>query len=251
MADTVFIDRTDGPSLAVAATPGSGPTVVWLGGFNSDMTGTKAVALEAWAEGQGRGYIRFDYAGHGQSHGRFEDGTIGQWRSDALAVIDHCTTGPVVLVGSSMGGWIALLVALARPQRVAGIVLVAPAPDFTEDLMWAGFPDAVKDQILTTGSWLRPSAYGEAPYPITRALIEDGRNHLLLRAPIPVTVPVRILHGQADPDVPWQRSLSLMEQLAGDDVTATFVKDGDHRLSTPRDLALLSATLEQLLAAIP
>lgn len=251
MADTVFIDRTDGPSLAVAATPGSGPTVVWLGGFNSDMTGTKAVALEAWAEGRGHGYIRFDYAGHGQSHGRFEDGTIGQWRADALAVIDHCTTGPVVLVGSSMGGWIALLVALARPQRVAGIVLVAPAPDFTEDLMWAGFPDAVKDQILTTGRWLRPSAYGEAPYPITRALIEDGRNHLLLRAPIPVTVPVRILHGQADPDVPWQRSLSLMEQLAGDDVTATFVKDGDHRLSTPRDLALLSATLEQLLAAIP
>lgn len=251
MADTVFIDRPDGPALAVAATPGTGPAVVWLGGFHSDMTGTKAVALEAWAEARGRACVRFDYSGHGQSQGRFEDGTISQWRADALAVIDQCTSGPLVLVGSSMGGWIALLVALARPQRVAGIVLIAPAPDFTEDLMWAGFPDAVKEQILTAGSWLRPSAYGEEPYPITRALIEDGRGHLLLREPIPVTVPVRILHGQADPDVPWQRSLTLMERLAGSDVMATFVKDGDHRLSTPRDLALLSATVDELLTRVP
>lgn len=251
MAEPVFLDRSDGPALAVAATPGTGPTVIWLGGFHSDMTGTKAVALEAWAESRGQGYLRFDYSGHGQSQGRFEDGTISQWRADALAVVDRCTTGPLVLVGSSMGGWIALLVALARPERVAGIVLIAPAPDFTEDLMWATFPDAVKAQILNEGSWQRPSAYGDEPYPITRALIEDGRNHLLLQAPIPVSVPVRVLHGQADPDVPWQRSLQLMEQLATPDVAATFVKDGDHRLSTPRDLALLTATLEQLLHRIP
>lgn len=250
MAETVFLDRADGPALAVAATPGTGPTVVWLGGFHSDMTGTKAVALEAWAAALGSAYVRFDYSGHGQSHGRFEDGTISQWRDDALAVIDRCTSGPLVLVGSSMGGWIALLVALARPQRVTGIVLIAPAPDFTEDLMWAEFPDTVKDQIMTAGSWLRPSAYGEEPYPITRALIEDGRQHRLLGGPINITVPVRILHGQADPDVPWQRSLLLMDRLAGPDVMATFVKDGDHRLSTPRDLALLSATVEQLLAHI-
>jgi pimeloyl-ACP methyl ester carboxylesterase len=250
MAATQFIQGPSGHDLAYAATPGTGPTVVWLGGFHSDMTGTKAVALEAWAQGAGRSFLRVDYSGHGQSGGRFEDGTIGQWRADTLAVLDACTAGPLVLVGSSMGGWMALLAALARPEQIVGMVLVAPAPDFTEDLMWAEFPDDVRGQIMDTGSWPRPSAYGEEPYPITRQLIEDGRQHLLLGAPIPLEVPIHILHGQQDADVPWQRSLLLMERLSGQDVAVTFVKDGDHRLSTPRDIALLTGTVQRLLDRI-
>jgi pimeloyl-ACP methyl ester carboxylesterase len=241
------LDTPEERRIAWIGHDGSGPTVVWLGGFNSDMTGTKAVALDAWAQRTGRSFVRFDYSGHGASSGRFEDGTVSQWLEDALAVIDASTKGPLVLVGSSMGGWISLLVSKARRERVRAMCLIAPAPDFTEDLMWAGFPAEVREQIVTEGVWLRPSAYG-APYPITRALIEDGRSRLVLRSAIPFGGPVRILHGQHDDEVPWQRSLQLAEALETADVRTTFVKSGDHRLSSPQEIALLLATVEELVA---
>lgn len=230
--------------LAYEAAPGAGPTVVWLGGFRSDMTGTKAEALAAWARRRARAFLRFDYSGHGASGGRFEDGSIGAWRADALAALDHKSEGPLVLVGSSMGGWIALLAALARPERVKALVLIAPAPDFTERLMWPSLPAEAQSAIADTGVWLRPSAYGDGPYPITRTLIEDGRRWLLLDRPIPFHGPVRILHGQADPDVPWRLSLELAERLASPDVALSFIKDGDHRLSRPQDIARLLAAVE-------
>lgn len=223
---------------------------MFLSGFMSDMTGTKAVALEEWAVGQGLAYTRFDYQGHGASSGRFADGTIGLWADDALAVLDAVTSGPQILVGSSMGGWMMLLTALRRPERVAGLVGIAPAPDFTDDLMWDLFDEDIRRAIREEGVWLRPSEYGPEPQPITRALIEDGRNHLLLRGPIGVTAPVRVLHGMRDPDVPWQRSLTLAEKLATDDVRLTFVKDGDHRLSRPQDIALLCRTVADLVAEL-
>jgi pimeloyl-ACP methyl ester carboxylesterase len=234
-----------GRTLAFQRSAGRGPTLVWLCGFGSDMTGTKAAALHAHADKIGRAFLRFDYSGCGQSAGAFEDGTIGRWRDDALAMLDAQTEGPLVLVGSSMGGWIALLAARARSDRVKALVLIAPAPDFTERLMWPELDDDARRQIMEEGRWLRPSDYG-APQPITRALIEDGRNHLLLGAPIPFDGPVRILHGQADPDVPWGLSLELAERLTSENVRVTFVKNGDHRLSTPSDLALLCATVDEV-----
>lgn len=244
------LERGDGAVLAyhrVRGPDNGAPGVVWLGGFHSDMGGTKALALDAWARAQGRSYVRFDYFGHGESAGAFEDGTISHWRDDALAVLDALTTGPQVLVGSSMGGWLALLAALARPQRVAGLVLIAPAPDFTQRLMWDVFADDVRAEIETTGRWMRPSAYGEDPYPVTRALIEDGRRHLLLDQPsLPIRVPVRILHGLEDADVPWTLAHTLMEKLESADVTLTLVKGGDHRLSEPAQLSLLTRTVAEL-----
>jgi pimeloyl-ACP methyl ester carboxylesterase len=231
-----------GDSLAFLRSAGSGPALVWLCGFGSDMAGTKAEALHRWADGAGRAFLRFDYSGCGRSAGAFEEGTVGRWRDDALAMIDSASEGPLVLIGSSMGGWIALLAALARPDRVKALVLIAPAPDFTERLMWPELDEAARAAILQQGRWLRPSDYGE-PQPITRALIEDGRTHLLLGGPIAFDGPVRILHGQADPDVPWGLSLELAERLTSEDVRVTFVKSGDHRLSTPQDLALLTATV--------
>ncbi|CAO3416076.1 alpha/beta hydrolase [Azospirillum endophyticum] len=226
--------------------PGVMPGVMFLGGFMSDMTGGKATTLEAWAVERGLSFTRFDYQGHGASSGRFADGTIGLWADDALAVLDEVTTGPQILVGSSMGGWMMLLTALRRPERVAGLVGIAPAPDFTEDLMWDIFDADVRRQILEEGVWNRPSEYGPEPQPITRALIEDGRTHLLLRGPIAFDGPVRLLHGQRDPDVPWQLSLRIAEALTGDDVRVTLVKDGDHRLSRPQDLDLLCRTVGAL-----
>ncbi|MBP2301946.1 alpha/beta hydrolase family protein [Azospirillum picis] len=230
------------------------PGVMFLGGFMSDMTGGKATALERWAVAQGLSFTRFDYQGHGASSGRFADGTIGLWADDALAVLDQVTSGPQILVGSSMGGWMMLLTALRRPERVAGLVGIAPAPDFTEELMWDIFDEGVRRQILEDGVWNRPSDYGPEPQPITRALIEDGRSHLLLRNPgggpsgasIAFDGPVRLLHGQRDPDVPWQLSLRIAEALTGDDVSVTLVKDGDHRLSRPQDLDLLCRTVGAL-----
>ena len=221
---------------------------MWLPGFKSEMVSLKATALADFARQQGVSMARFDYSGHGRSGGAFADGTISDWLADTLAVIDAATDGPLVLVGSSMGGWLALLAARARSARVRALVLIAPAPDFTERLMWPELTEAARQAIMTAGHWDRPSAYGDAPTPITRALIEDGRRHLLLDAPIPFAGPVRILHGQADPDVPWRLSLELAERLTSDDVRVTFVKDGDHRLSTPRDIALLEATVEALCA---
>lgn len=222
--------------------PAQGPAIVWLGGFRSDMLATKAEALAAWGASCSRATLRFDYTGHGFSEGRFEDATISVWLADTLALVDaEAGPGPV-LVGSSMGGWLALLAARALKQRgtpVSGLVLIAPAVDFTEELMWATMPDAVRTEIMMTGRWLRPSAYSPEPYPITRALIEDGRKHRLFGGPIEPGCPVAILQGMADPDVPWQHAMKLVEHLPADDVTLTLIKDGDHRLSRDSDIALL------------
>ncbi len=239
------IDRGDGLQLAFERIAGRGPTFVFLCGFHSEMNGTKGAYLARWAADTGRAFLRMDYSGHGRSGGRFDDGTIGRWRDDALAVIDAASDGSLVLIGSSMGGWMALLTALARPQRVQALLLIAPAPDFTEALLWKDLPEDAKREIMSQGQWLRPSAY-EAPYPITRALIEEGRNHLLLGKPIPFAGKVRILQGQADPDVPWRHALALANDLTTADLVFTLIKDGDHRLSRPQDLARLIATAEEL-----
>ena len=229
--------------LAYQMQEGRAPAVVFLPGFRSDMLGTKAEYLAQWFAARERGFVRFDYSGHGASDGAFVDGTISRWRDDALAVIDQLTQGPIVLVGSSMGGWIALLAALARPDRVARLVGIAPAPDFTEALIWQALSPVDRQTLLRDGVLMTPSAYGP-PVPITRALIEDGRRHLLLHAPIALAMPVRLLHGQRDRDVPWQRSLTLGERLTSEDVQMTLIKDGDHRLSRVGDLEGLGVLVE-------
>ena len=236
----------DGETLAYHHAPGREPGILFCGGFMSDMTGTKALALEAFARDRGQAFTRFDYRGHGQSSGAFRDGTIGKWKADALAILDAVTTGPVIVVGSSMGGWIALLLALARPERVAGLVGIAAAPDFTEDLMWGEFDESVRRTLTTERVYLEPSEYSDEPYTITMDLIEDGRTHLIMRGPIPITAPVRLLHGMRDTSVPHRLSVLLAERLETDDVQVHLVKDGDHRLSTERDLALLTGTLSEL-----
>jgi pimeloyl-ACP methyl ester carboxylesterase len=240
-----ILELPGGGRLAYHRTAGAGPGVVFLGGFASDMTGTKATALEAWARRRGRAFLRFDYRGHGQSSGRFEDGTIGAWRDDALAALDRLTDGPQILVGSSMGGWIMLLAALARPERVAGLVGIAPAPDFTEDLMWARMTEDQQRAVEQQGVWHMPSDYGD-PVPIARDLIREGRDHLLLRDAIELPCPVRLIQGTEDEDVPWQWALKLQDALAGDDVETTLVKGADHRLSSDRDLRRLEAVLDRL-----
>jgi pimeloyl-ACP methyl ester carboxylesterase len=244
----------DARRIAVRKQSGTAPGIFWLGGFKSDMRGTKAEALAEHATRSGRAYVRFDYSGHGESGGRFEDGTITRWLEDALAVFEAHARGPQIAVGSSMGGWIALLLARALAQRpeknakLAGLVLIAPAPDFTEALMWSAFSPAVQREIEEKGSWQRPSAYGEEPYPITRMLIEDGRKHLLLDKPIELGCPVRILQGVQDPDVPYAHAMRLVSCLAQDDVVLTLVKDGDHRLSRPEDIERLLRTVDELAA---
>jgi pimeloyl-ACP methyl ester carboxylesterase len=244
-AETIgFLDR-DGARLAWRRVAGRGPTVVWLGGFASDMTGTKAQALADWAKAAGRDFLRFDYFGHGASDGDFREGTITRWRADALAVIDELTQGPVVLVGSSMGGWISCLVALSRSERAAAMVLVAPAADFTEKLMKPGFPKAVLEIIAREGEYVVPSRYGDG-YPITRTLLEDGGRWSILDEMVPIRCPVRILHGGADPDVPWRHGLDLALAIEGEDVTFTLIKDGDHRLSRDQDLVRLIALVAGL-----
>lgn len=249
MEITGRLDRGDGVELAWARREGRTPTVVFLPGFRSDMTGDKAMALVSFCAEHGQAMVRFDYSGHGSSGGQFEDGTIGQWAEDALAVIDHQSEGPLILVGSSMGGWIALLAALARTERLAALIGIAAAPDFTEALMWQAMTFEERATVMRAGVLNVPSQYGE-PYPITRALIEDGRGRLLLNDPIPIDCPVRLLHGQCDPDVPWEMSLRIAVQLTSEDVQVTLVKDGDHRLSRPRDLALLCRTLAPLLGEV-
>ena len=246
MEQTGSLDRGDGVALAWAKTVGRAPTVVFLGGYRSDMSGSKAAALAEWAARHGQAFLRFDPSGHGASGGAFEHGTIGIWTADALAVIDAHAPGSLVLVGSSMGGWLAVLVALARPGRVQALVGIAAAPDFTEDLMWASMLPAERATLLQDGVLLVPSDYG-APAPVTRDLIEDGRTHLILRDPIPLDIPVRLLHGQVDRDVPWESSLRLAARLASHDVEVTLIKDGDHRLSRPADLARLVRTLDLVL----
>ena len=210
------------------------------------MTGIKATFLDEFCAARGLGLLRFDYSGHGASSGRFEDGTIGRWLEDAIAIIDRASEGRLILVGSSMGGWIMLLAALARPGRVAGLIGLAPAPDFTEALIWDGLTDDERDRLSRTGRLEIPSDYSEEPTIFTRALIEEGRRHLLLSAPIGIRCPVRLLHGMADPDVPYRLSLELAQRVAGEDVRVTLIKNGDHRLSRADDLALLGATLEEL-----
>ncbi|MEL6728172.1 MAG: alpha/beta hydrolase [Pseudomonadota bacterium] len=229
--------------------PQTGPTFVWLSGFKSDMSGSKVTVLEAWAKAQGHGVLAFDYSGHGLSGGAFEDGTISAWREDALATIEGLTSGSLILVGSSMGGWMALLSALALENRVAAMVLIAPAPDFTQKLMWPEFSAAQQAEILEQGQTLRPSDYGD-PYPITRALIEDGKQWALLDAPITLTMPIRILQGQEDPDVPWQHAFKLVDVLQSEDVVFSLIKDGDHRLSRDQDIARLVATCGELVGVV-
>jgi pimeloyl-ACP methyl ester carboxylesterase len=237
-------------SIAVRRRKGRLPALIWLGGFKSDMKGTKAEAVDRWAAEQGRACIRFDYSGHGESGGAFADGTIGRWLEESRAVFSQFCDSPAVAIGSSMGGWISLLLARdIREGRVpgggslAGLVLIAPAVDFTEALMWERFTPEIRTQIETTGSWQRPSEYSAEPYLITRQLIEDGRNHLLLGGLIETGCPVRILQGVKDEDVPWEHAVALVSRIARDDVVLTLVKDGDHRLSRPEDI-------ERLLAAV-
>ena len=241
--------------IAVRAREGGLPGLFWLGGFKSDMQGTKAVALDAWAAGRNRACVRFDYSGHGESGGDFADGTIGRWLEEGVAVFERFCEGPQIVIGSSMGGWMALLLAreLARRQysqdqasraSLKALVLIAPAPDFTEELMWKGFSPEARRQIETTGVWLRPSEYGD-PYPITRKLIEEGRNHLLLGGAIEVGCPVHILQGAKDPDVPWKHAFALAHRLPADDVVLTMIQDGDHRLSRPQDIARILAAVAE------
>lgn len=238
----------DGATLAYCRRLGAGPGVIFCGGFSSDMTGTKAMALDQWSQRRGRAFVRFDYQGHGASSGRFQDGTIGGWTADALAVLDQATEGPQILVGSSMGGWIMLLLALARPERIAGLVGVACAADFTETMIWNRLDSATRLQLQRDGVIYAPSCYeDEEPYAITLRLIEEARRHLLLeRETLPIACPVRLLHGMRDPDAPWETSPRVAERLASDDVQVVLVKDGEHRMSRASDLALLLKLLEEV-----
>jgi pimeloyl-ACP methyl ester carboxylesterase len=239
-------------AIAVRALAGASPGLFWLGGYKSDMKGTKAQALADWAAERGRACVRFDYSGHGESEGAFTDGTIGRWLAESLAVFDACCRGPQVLIGSSMGGWLALLLVRALRNRcersaasVAGLVLIAPAIDFTEELMWKRFTPEIKRELEIKGVWERPSQYSPEPYLVTRRLIEDGRNHLLLGGMIETGCPVRILQGVMDPDVPWQHAKALIARFACDDVVLTLVKDGDHPLSRPEDIERLIRAVEE------
>lgn len=242
------LDRRDGHSIAYHAVPGKSPGVVFCSGFNSDMTGTKAAALAAWAEHSGHAFLRFDYFGHGRSSGDFVQGTIGRWRDDALAAIDLLTAGPLILVGSSMGGWIALSAALARPKRIAGLVLIAPAPDFTDGIVERLTPPQRAD-LDAKGYYEQPSQYSSGPTRISKVLLDDGARHRLLDKPLPFAGPVRILQGMADPDVPWNHALKVAETVQSPDLRLTLFKQGDHRLSKDSEIAALTGAVEELCAA--
>lgn len=243
---TDHLTTPQGRRIAHHRTPGQGPGVVFLGGFMSDMTGSKAMFLQDWAERQGRAFLRFDYSGHGQSSGAFEDGCIGDWAEDAMAAIVALTDGPQVLVGSSMGGWIALQIARALPDRIKGIVGIAAAPDFTEDSMWAGFSAAQRAELMDQGRIVIPSDYSAEGYPITRRLIQDGRQRLVLRTPLSLPFPVRLLQGTADRDVPVDVALRLMDHADCPDLRLTLVKGADHRFSTPECLAMIATAVEEV-----
>lgn len=241
---------SDGRRIAYCQTHGKSPGVIFLPGFKSDMTGTKALALEKFCYNRKQSFLRFDYTGHGKSSGDFEDGTIGQWSRDAITALDELCEGPQVLVGSSMGGWIMLLVALARPKYIAGLVGIAAAPDFTEDLIENEFLPEQINIIEKQGYIEIPNCYNEDPYKITKALLNDGRNHLLLKSEIPIDCPVRLIHGDEDQDVNWQTSLRLANKLRSQNVETLFVKGGDHRLSEPRDLNRMCRILDSLLVQL-
>lgn len=244
--DMQMLVTAQGREIAYERTPGDRPGVVFLGGFRSDMTGTKALFLHDWAKRTGRGFLRFDYSGHGASGGDFLDGTIGDWFEDALAAL-ALTAGPQVLVGSSMGGWIALLLARAVPERVAGLVGIAAAPDFTEDSIWAGFSNAERTELAAKGQIAVPSEYTPEPYVITRKLIEEGRKRLVLRQALDLPFPVRLLQGTADVDVPQAVALRLLAHATSPDMRLTLVKGADHRFSSPECLALIEAAVEDIL----
>jgi len=245
-------DGAERRAIAVRAQAGAAPGLFWLGGYKSDMKGTKAAALADWAAEASRACVRFDYSGHGESEGAFTDGTIGRWLADSLAVFDACCEGPQILIGSSMGGWLALLLTRELKRRghngaaaIAGMVLIAPAVDFTEELMWKRFTPEIKRELEDKGVWARPSQYSPEPYLVTRRLIEEGRKHLLLGSLIETGCPVRILQGVEDPDVPWRHAVELTSRLASDDVVLTLVKDGDHRLSRPEDIERMIAAVKE------
>lgn len=230
--------------IAVRIRKGDGPPLIWLGGFRSEMRSTKATALDVWAQKTGRAFIRFDYSGHGESEGAFEEGTISRWLEEALCILTQSVKTKPILVGSSMGGWISLLLAriLMRkhsPLTPLGLVLIAPATDFTEELMWERFPESIQKAVMKQGCYRLPSPYSDDPYPITKGLIVDGRQHLLFGRPIAIGCRAHILQGMKDPDVPWQHALKLVEHLPGDSTTLTLIQDGDHRLSRPEDLKRL------------
>lgn len=242
-----FLSTAQGRRIAYRQTPGQGPGVVFLGGFKSDMEGTKAQFLHDWAVARGRAFLRFDYSGHGASSGEFLDGAIGDWFQDARAAIEALTTGPQVIVGSSMGGWISLLLSRVLPQRFAGLVTVAAAPDFTEDSMWSAMTEVQRQQLLREGCLALPSEYSDSPYIITRRLIEEGRQNLVLRSPLPLPFPTRLLQGSADSDVPPAVALRLFDHVTGPDIRLTLVKGADHRFSTPDCLDHLAAAVQEVL----
>jgi hypothetical protein len=248
MSETRGRLEADGASLAWRRVGGRGRTLVWLGGFRSEMAGTKADALSEWASARGRDFLRFDYSGHGGSGGAFEDGSITRWRADVLAVMDALTEGTVVLAGSSMGGWLACLAAMARPERIAGLLLVAPAADFTSALLEPSLPPEARIAIARDGAWRRPSLYDPAGYPITRRLLEDGARWSILPGPVPIKAPTRILQGGEDPDVPWRHALEMSLALESNDVVFSLIRDGDHRLSRVADIARLTAFADELTA---
>jgi len=241
-----YLPTTNNLNLAYYQNAGKSPGIIFCGGFMSDMTGAKAMALETFCQAQGQAFVRFDYQGHGQSEGEIAAGTIGQWLTDTLAVIDQLTQGPQILIGSSMGGWLATLAALARPERIKGLITIAAAPDFTEELIWQQLPLAEQTTLLTTGVLHVPHTYGATPYIFSWQLIEEARQYLLLSEPIALDIPVRLFHGMQDPDVPWQFSLRLAENLVSKDVRIGLIKDGDHSLSRPQDLELLCQAVREL-----
>jgi len=248
-----IVTRPDGTTIGYRLVPARAgdlarPGILFLGGYASDMGGTKATTLDRHCRARGLGFVRFDYSGHGVSSGRLADGTIGGWRDDALAVLDEATTGPQILVGSSMGAWIMLLAAAGRPDRIAGLVGVAAAPDFTEDLIRPALAEAGLAALRRDGVIQRPSAYGP-PLAFGARLLDEARRHLVLRADIPIAAPVRLIHGMADPDVPWSTSLRLAERLAAAEIVLSLIKDGDHRLARPADLARLTAAVDELSGA--
>ena len=248
--EPAYLDRPDGPRLAYLATPGHGPTVVFLPGFMSDMSGIKAATLAEVCAKRGQAFLRLDYRGHGQSDGDFAAAGIDDWLQDVLTVIDRQTKGPLILVGSSMGGWLVLLTALARPGRVVGLIGIAAAPDFTEELIWQQLNPTEQKTLMEDGALYQPSEYGDKPYCFSRRLIEQGRRHLLLGKPIPFTGPVRLLQGMADVDVPFATAIRIAERLESKDVTVTLIKDADHRLSRESDLERLVRTVTDLTAVV-
>ncbi|WP_371169833.1 alpha/beta fold hydrolase [Aliiroseovarius sp. 2305UL8-7] len=249
MSIVQHLDTTQGRKIGYVKTEGQGPTILFLSGLKSDMEGTKAVALEAWAKDQGLAFVRFDYSGHGVSSGRFEEGSIGDWHEDTLAVVDTLIEGPIIAVGSSMGGWQSLLLARARPERIAGLVTIAAAPDFTEDGYWAGFSEDQKTALDRDGFVTLPSDYDE-DYIITRRLIEDGRDQLVLRTPLKLDMPVRLLQGTEDTAVPTAQAVKLLEHAEGDDIRLTLVKGADHRFSDDECLRTIQKMVKVVLARV-